>query len=508
MGANEGTLEPKPIEPEELDDIETRDTEFDLGKGFQANELTGGLKLGGLESEYEQLFAEALEDGVITAEERARLDKAADNLGLNPQRMNQLEQAMIQLYEADHRVKVVERWEDAPQSLALRADGDGGNAMLLKQIEKLQSRVKELEEELREARAHVNVEIDLSGFDEEPVEQEDIEALRRRARRNPGNPDAHARLFSAFKSQADADGQYCAAQALVALGAATEEHTACYEKNKRKTLITPSAGVSQEGWAQLLTHPEQEALTGQILGVIAPAVLLGRVSALRREKKLHQPDPETKQDGATSTLTAVRAVGWGATILGLPTPTVYIEKDRDAGFVHVPGMPPYTVLGKRVLSGRTQLEHAFLIGRHMTLYRQEHFVKTLFSAVLDLEDLFLAALLIGSPALPIGEQMKRRVEPISKALAPMLEAPQLDALRSYFMRFVEDGGRTNLMRWSEAVDKTACRAGLLLCDDLPTAIKLLDSDPGDPGPLKLDLVSFIVSERYSNLRKMLGIALE
>jgi hypothetical protein len=72
---------------------------------------------------------------------------------------------------------------------------------------------------------------------------------------------------------------------------------------------------------------------------------------------------------------------WAAAILGLATPPLYLGKDRDAGYEHIPGIPPLTLVGRQVLSGRTQLEHAFLAARHLTWYRQEHYIKTLFSAV-------------------------------------------------------------------------------------------------------------------------------
>jgi hypothetical protein len=264
--------------------------------------------------------------------------------------------------------------------------------------------------------------------------------------------------------------------------------------------------LSQAAWHDFLFHPEQELLTGQIFSLIAPAVLVGRVTSLRRDGKLHQPSPEAKQDTAKATITAVRAVPWAAAILGLACPSLYLEKARDTGFEHIPGVPPCTVIGKRVLSGRSQLEQAFLIGRHLTWYRQEMYVKTLFSAVPDLEDLFLAALTIGNPGLPIAEDMKRRVTPIAQAIQPMLEAPQVDALRGCFLRFVEEGGRTNLQRWSAGTDKTAARAGLLLCGDLGTALALLEQEEGPHGELGKDLLWFSVSDRYGKLRRQLGVA--
>jgi golgin subfamily B member 1 len=203
----------------------------------------------------------------------------------------------------------------------------------------------------------------------------------------------------------------------------------------------------------------------------------------------------------------VRAIPWAAAILGLPLPPIFVERERDHGYEHLPGVPPFTAVGKRALSGRTQLQHAFLVGRHLSWYRNEHYVKTLFSAVPDLEDLFLAALVIGNPGLPIAEDMKRRVTPIAKAISPLLEPGQIDTLRGCFMRFVEEGGRTNLQRWALSTEKTACRAGFLLSNDLGTALDLLGDEEGEFGELGKDLLAFAASERYFQLRRQLGIAI-
>ncbi len=485
-------------------------SEFQHGTGFVAGEVSGGLGLGPLEQQYEELFAEALEDGVITSDERARLERAADNLGLDRSRLLGLEQAMVAAYETRHRVRIVERFEEPAQSLAplqVEASGDPGRTLLLKRIEHLEARVVELEEELRRAQAHVNVEVDLTEMETEvEVAKEDPEQAWRRIRRDPTHPEALRDLYKIHTARGDSDAAWCVAQALVAVGQATAEETKFFEASRSHTLIAPKTSVTQSAWFELLAHPQQELVTGQIFAVIVPAVLLGRVTALRRDGKLHRASPDSKQDAASATVTAVRAVPWGAAFLGLPVPPIYLEKDRAVGYEHIPAVPPVTVIGNQVLSGRSQLEHAFLVGRHLTLYRAEHFVKTLFSAVPDLEDLFLAALTVGSPSLPIAEDMKRRVAPIAKAIEPVLEPQQTDALRGYFLRFVEDGGRTNLLRWSESVDKTACRAGLLLSNDLCTARDILRAEEGESGPMFKDLIVFACGERYQRLRRQIGIS--
>jgi hypothetical protein len=494
-----------------MSDEPMREAGFEHTQGFVPGEVSGMLGLGPLEIEYEELFAEAMADGVITTEERARLERAADNLGLDRTRLVRLEQAMLAAYKARHKVEIIEHYEESAQSIAplrVSADGDAGRALLLKRIEQLETRVRELESELRRAQAAVNVEVDLTEVESAAATaSEDPDEVWRHVRRDPLNQDALRSLYRIYQARGDRDSAFCVAQALVLLGGANAAERALFETHRCQTLITPRNSVSASAWHDLLFHPEQEVLTGQIFATIVPAVLVGRVSALRRDKKLVLPAPETKQDPSKATLTAVRALPWAAATLGIQSPPVFLDKERDVGYAHVPAVPPVTVVGRSVLSGKTQLEHAFLVGRHLAAYRAEHYIKTLFHAVQDLEDLFLAALTIGSPGLPIAEDMKRRVQPIADAIAPMLEPGQLDTLRGCFLRFVEEGGRTNLLRWSTAVDKTACRAGLLLANDLLTCARLLEPEPGKFGDLTKDLICFATSDRYFKLRRQLGITL-
>lgn len=485
---------------------------FELGEGFDPGEIAGGLGLGPLETQYEELFAEALEDGVITQDERTRLEKAADNLGLDRSRLFKLEQAMVAAYQQRHHVKIVEHFEEPAASLQpidLQAAGNAGHEMLVTQIEQLRARVRELETELVRLQANQNVEVDLTDLESTVADAtEDPDEAWRRVRRDPTQVGSIRALYRIYRAREEMDKAWCVAQALVVLEAANADERELYGRFQSSSLIAPRGGLSQQAWQRHLFHPEQEPLTGQIFALVVPAALLGRVSALRRQGLLHQPPPETRQDTTKATVTAIRAIPWAAALLGLAPPPVFLEKDRDAGYEHIPGVPPQTVIGKRVLSGLKQSEHAFLIGRHLALYRQENYVKALFSAVPDLEDLFLAALTVGNPGLPIAAEMKLRVGPIARAIEAILEVSQTDALRACFLRFVEEGGRTNLQRWSQGVEKTACRVGMLLCNDLGMAHAILEGEEGRRGDYARDLIAFTTSESYFALRRELGIAID
>jgi hypothetical protein len=494
---------------------------FEHADGFEQGELAGQVRLGKFEAHYEEIFAEVIEDGVITLEERARLSKAADALGLDRARLRRLEEALQAAYEIRHHVRVreVADEEEPPASIVLspHAAQDPRVAALELRVRDLQAQVEELTRELAVARSQVAVEVDLSNLAvpaEAGVEavEESAEDLARRLRSDPRDVASLHGLFRLHGRAGDIDRQWLMASVLLYLEAADDAERAMHARHAVDGLIKPSSSLTQEGW-KLLFHPDEELLTGQIFAVIVPAVLLGRISTLRREKLLPQLDPARKQDPKVSTLQAVRCFAWAGSILGLGSPPLYADPGFGGVVEMVPGVPPATRLGERALSGRSPFELAFLAGQHLSYFREEHFIRLVVPTIPDLEDLFLAALSIANAGIPLSSEVKRRVSPIARAIEPVLEPATVDRLRGHFLRFIEEGGRTNLQRWATAAERTAARAGLLLANDLRAAHAVFELEQGDratPESVRAkmdDLIVFCASDRYAKLRAQIGLAL-
>lgn len=489
---------------------------FQHHQSFEAGEATGNMRLGKLEAMYEELFAEVIEDGVITQEERNQLDKMADNLGLDRSRLRRLESALQAAYEARNRIVIKDlSFDDEPPPatiMPLEAPTDQRTLALERRIKTLEARIKELEAELEDAKAHISVEVDFSdaapAVVRKDVPDDDPAELARRVRHDPRDEDTLHALFRLYKKANDVDRQWCVAQVLDYLQVASGEEKEVFVKHRTTTLIRPTGSVTTEAWRRLLFHPEEEALIGEIFSVVVSAVLIGRLSAMRRDKQLVKLDPEAKQDPSTTTIQAVRCFHWASQILGMRSPALYADPDYD-GFVEmVPGIPPSSRIGAKALSGRSAAELSFLAGRHLANYREEHFVKMLVPQARGLEDVFLAALSIGNPGLPLSANVKQLVVPIAKAIEPVLEPDAVDKLRGQFLRFVEEGGRTNLQRWSTSVDRTCGRAGLLLANDLKAAHGVYAIEDNAHLTEKMDdLMSFVLSDRYAKLRKQIGIAI-
>src|ERR1700722_10728239 len=210
---------------------------FEHAEGFEQGELAGHVTLGKFEAHYEEIFAEVIEDGVITLEERARLHKAADALGLDRVRLRKLEEALQAAYEARHHVRVreVEDDEAPPQSIVLspQAASDPRVAALVLRVRDLEAQVAELTRELSVARSQVVVEVDLSnlatpgGAAVEEV-QETAEDLARRLRTDPRDVNGLRGLYRIHGRSGDVDRQWLMAQALVHLGAADADEQATF----------------------------------------------------------------------------------------------------------------------------------------------------------------------------------------------------------------------------------------------------------------------------------------
>ncbi|MBW2526909.1 MAG: hypothetical protein JRI23_22185 [Deltaproteobacteria bacterium] len=489
----------------------TADDTFEHSASFHAGEVSGNLQLTEYEVAYQKLFAEAIEDGVITADERSRLEKAAESLGLDRARIDQLELALKASYEAHHGLEIVHAdaaSEAAAVASELTDEAVSGETVALKRrVAHLESLLIQMQEELKQARAEVAIEVDLDGLDDDHLPVDDAEALQRRLTHDPRNERTLHALYRTHEHHEATDRQWCTAHALVYLDAANDAERVFYARHRKEGLIQPTQSLDATGWQRHLFHPEEELLTGQIFASVVSAVLLGRVSALKKAKQLPELDPKNFQHPTASTIQAVRCFSWSASILGMAPPPLYTDPSFAGAVEMVPGVPPASRLGKQSLSGRKPEELAFLAGQHLACYREERFVRQLFPDVAELQDLFLAALLIANPALPLEGDAKKRVEPVAKAVESLLQANQIDRLRSAFARFVEQGGRTNLQRWMWASDRTALRAGLLLCDDLAVAERMLEQQGAADRPELLDdLLVFCTSEDYATLREHLGIA--
>ncbi len=568
---------------------------------FQGAAFSGGIHVDSVEARYADLFAEAIWDGTITAEKRQRLVNAADTFELTPERVAQIESALVAAHEARNQFAVVEEESrdllggehptehdsvapfaaaDEPGMLALQKrigvleeqlyNADKAKKRNLEHIDALEKIVEQLQfalsstlEELDDTHRELDAyrasappapshtqtvgataapshaqTIEAPDIEEAPAPDRSIAQARtgqheelawdadafslpahlatkrdnpdeifRQLLIEPRNPELLHALFNALGRGEDLDRRWCIAHVLNFLGEATGPVKALAEQHASTGLVRPSRAVNDDEWRELLFHPEEDALTGEIMAAIAPAVLLGHMTAMRASIAPAVLEPDMCADPNTSTLQAVRCLAWASAFLGLDVPPLYVDPTHPGAAEIVLNPTPSTRIGAIALSGRDTRELAFIAGRHLTWYRREHLLGKPQRSTRRLEDMFLAALMIGNPGLPMTAEVKERVEPIARTTRPLLDKFTVEKLNDCFTRFVESGGRTNLSRWFRSVERTAACAGLLLANDLGAAYRMLQLDAPDRASSDLDeLICSLTAGRCTLLRKRIGIA--
>jgi len=106
------------------------------------------------------------------------------------------------------------------------------------------------------------------------------------------------------------------------------------------------------------------------------------------------------------------------------------------------------------------------------------------------------------------------VESTAKQLAKHMDQSHLDVLKQVVRKFVDAGGQGDIKRWMQATEITALRAGLLLCDDVETAVRMTQQIASEstadlaPRDKVKEIVIYSISESYFRLREQLGIQIK
>jgi tetratricopeptide (TPR) repeat protein len=325
--------------------------------------------------------------------------------------------------------------------------------------------------------------------------------------------EPYKKLYNLQLEKKAYDEAWCLAAALAFMRKAGEEETQFFEDYRPKGMPAVKGRLDNEQWVRNLFHEEESLYVGKIFEMIAAAALKAKIETLKVRKEVPVLDPRFRQDPATSTVTLARTFGWAAQVLGLPScPLLYVRSDVPGALVAVANEPPASVAGQTVLTGFSTQDLLFIVGKHLAMYRGEHYIKTLFPTVTELTVLLFAGIKLVAPATPSPPDIEKQIMGTAQQLQQFMQPVQLEGLRMVVKKFLAEGAKANIKRWVQTVEITSCRAGLLLCGDMEIAKKIIAAEPQQPGDLtaqeKLkELLQFSVSEHYYALRNALGITI-
>jgi tetratricopeptide (TPR) repeat protein len=324
---------------------------------------------------------------------------------------------------------------------------------------------------------------------------------------DPNRLDSYRALYKLYFDARAYDKAWCIARTLTYFEKADEEQRKFYQQYKQDREIQPKTRLSNEAWVKELMHADQDLYISKIMEVIAPAV---RASMAMTDKKLNL-NKRKPEDLANPSLALARQFKLAQDVLNVTIPVrLFVQKELSGALRDEPrSNPPAIITGYTLLSGYRPVDLAFVCGRHLTYYRGEHFVRTMYNSHTDLRTLLLAAMRV--VGMGGGDAS---VESTAKQLAKYMDQSHLDVLKQVVRKFVDAGGQGDVKRWMQAVEVTALRAGLLLCDDVDTAVRMTQQIPSEstadlaPRDKVKEIVLYSVSESYFRLREQLGIQIK
>ena len=324
--------------------------------------------------------------------------------------------------------------------------------------------------------------------------------------KNPYRIDSYKALRKIYFDSRQYDKAWCLSATLAFLQKADAEEMRFFEMYRTKGPVRAQNRLDNERWIKDLFHPTEDVFTGKIFETLTGAVRAVKV----QPPKNYGLKPKDRRDPLTDTVTFSKMFGYVAQVLNLPLPHLYLRPDQPGGLVYAVTDPPASVVGASLLSGYSPQDLTFIIAKHLSYYRGEHYIRWIMPTAAELRTLLLAGLRIGAPGFKVPNDPGGVVEQTAVALAKNMTPVAGEALRIVCKRFLEVNPQADLKQWVQSVELTGCRAGLLLCNDLEIAARLIQSEPmtvGDMAPKDKvkELVLFSVSEAYFRLRAALGI---
>jgi tetratricopeptide (TPR) repeat protein len=319
------------------------------------------------------------------------------------------------------------------------------------------------------------------------------EPLRAGWREALHDPSSGAALVKTTQASGHADAAFLAASTMVGLATADAQMAALYEAHRQRGVVVPKMSLGRDQWA-LLRHRDDTVELGGLIELVAPAV--HRVAPMTlADSELDASQQINDLDLPASFLRLRQRC---AELLGVPAAPVFPSVDLGSQIHIIASDPPVIIAGDEALTAPERPELVFRLVRAMTFLwpgravgasRPGRVLRAVVLAVFR----EASGSTVGSddPLAPAA----------AEAVAKLPSQSRLDA-RAAALRLISLGGGLNLSVWAKSLSRTADRAGMLLCGDIPAAFV----GAREAGELDKDLVEFSYSAAHVQLRHQLGLS--
>lgn len=310
-----------------------------------------------------------------------------------------------------------------------------------------------------------------------------------------GEASTGAALVNSTAAAGHTDAAFLAASTMVALGTADDAMGALYDAHRIRTVALPAAGLDRDQWS-LLRHPHDAVELGALLELVAPAV--HAVAPMTLADSDLDPGQRVGAAELPSVFARLRDQLGHLLGIGLETP---IYARTELGFqIHVVACdPPVLAAGDEALTAPERPDLVFRLARAMTFLWPGRAVGA--SRPGRVLKAIVLAIVREAAGTDVGanEPLAARADAALTALPPPMRAQARAAALRLLSR---SGGGLNLSLWARSLSRTADRAGMLLCGDIPAAF----AGAKDMGDLDKDLIEFAYSAAHVTLRRQLGLS--
>ncbi|PID38322.1 MAG: hypothetical protein CSA65_02105 [Proteobacteria bacterium] len=291
---------------------------------------------------------------------------------------------------------------------------------------------------------------------------------------------------------------------------ADAEARAFHRRYRRRSIPIARSRLTDDSWPRLLYHPDQDPYLSAVFAIMATpiAAMTARPHGHFGLKRKDVYDFHAQKEHPFCRL-FIYIQG----VLHAPAFDLFLDPSRQASLqlAHTSEATSLVAGGHILSEERPEKELAFMVGKQLAFLRPDLFLRLALPARAQLQGALLSACLLVNPKtpLPLGEEkaINKSVGQLRKQLA----YPQIEQLGTLLQR-VERPERVDLSTWWNAVEFTTDRVGLLLCNDLSVAAKVMAAEPSGAGISSREraeqLVRFACSDAYFKLRKELAITIE
>jgi golgin subfamily B member 1 len=333
---------------------------------------------------------------------------------------------------------------------------------------------------------------------------EAVQEIEYLIRQDPMGSDAYLTLYKLYFDNREYDKAWCVARTLVFLKKADRDQANFYEQYKVAS-GNPSARLTAQHWLLELYHPDQDREVSMVFRALCQPLFerqYGGVTDKAAGLAKFKPVDFTKE-----TASVAQAFAMSLQVLSPDVrPRLFLRSEQPYGLRSVLAQQPATECGMMLLRGYKPKDLQFVTAHHLAYHRAEHYIRKMRPSAQELSQ----ALIVAMRAVGEGTPEAEAVWAVLKA---KMQPTQVEEIVKACKAFAKRGMRTDIKRFIQTVELTACRAGFLVANDLEASVSMLgqleSAGPDDlpPGEKAKELVLFSISPEYFRLREAIGITL-